>query len=957
MKKNLVSSGRILDSFVKVRPHILDLRGDNVITHSPLEHLKSSSSKYIWTPEPSEDLDPETDLDYNQQQLDLNSKINNSDDISNKNPEPIVSDSKIKQTDSEYCSQSSGNEHISSKTDSSMFKLDKLVQQMISLCQVPRFIDNGGFWAYSVPSPAKDPKLVYLSPSAAAILGFEDKEYIERINEYLFKRNENEKSAQNESKTLTYVPDNTLSDEVTLLEQILSGNVTFRDLYPISYCYGGHQFGTWAGQLGDGRAMSLFHILSNAKKSNSKEPSLDQFADSQTYHPSEVSEDMINQTYNLKINSDDQKNTQPNSKSETSDYIVKTSHKNDLKSELYSYDGYELALKGSGKTVFSRFADGLAILSSSVREFLISEHMAHLGIPTTRALSLISTLNPVFRDLDVEENGAIVARFSPSWIRFGNIQNASSMKKQIEMDNKMAQKRKQSTSSNDNTVEKDKGTSNLNSESSSKQTGEEEVTEHEAGESLKSALVDTAGTIENDPVIEILDFVIRHHFPEIQKNKDGFVFEYKDASDPEQDLTVKVNKYAYLFERISTLSANLVADWMAVGFCHGVLNTDNMSVLGLTLDYGPFSFMNGYDSEFICNKSDEAGRYAFDQQPKVVLWNLIRLASAMYDYMDIYRTKSVDKNTDLKPELTNSKAKLADSNNLSNNSGKKESEEESKDNFKKEKNEMITRMFSKYSQQYSERYINKLLKKMGLISPVSYVSKENQNKVFDAVGGKYLSIMEKCSLDYTNSFRRLSKLVNILFSSETVNVGLLDPDQEREITQWAENLVFLSTSQNLESSDSPWYKSNNSDLSKVNISDNNTPKNELEDSKNHSERSDLQDAVRDLVDFAKNVYYPHLEKSINEGVAQLNLKNENVAKSSTLDNSSETKENNTQSSGLGLESAEYKQKAKEISKSMDSINPQFVLRNWITEDIMYYSRNSANLNKEGSAMKKDETKR
>ncbi|KPN71123.1 YdiU family protein [Neisseria sp. 83E34] len=198
---------------------------------------------------------------------------------------------------------------------------------------------------------------------------------------------------------------------------------------------------------------------------------------------------------------------------------------------------WEWQLKGAGKTPFSRFADGRAVLRSSIREYLCSEAMHGLGIPTTRALCIAGSNDAVFRE--TPETAAVVTRISPSFIRFGHF-------------------------------------------------------EYFYHKGLHEYLQPLA------------DFLIRHHFPECTQ-----------ADQP----------YLALLQTISERTADLVAAWQAVGFCHGVLNTDNMSALGLTIDYGPFGFLDAYDRRHVCNHSDSGGRYAYNEQPYVVHWNLSRLAS------------------------------------------------------------------------------------------------------------------------------------------------------------------------------------------------------------------------------------------------------------------------------------------------------------------------------------------
>ncbi|CAN0902015.1 Protein adenylyltransferase SelO, partial [Linum grandiflorum] len=243
---------------------------------------------------------------------------------------------------------------------------------------------------------------------------------------------------------------------------------------PFAQNYGGHQFGTWAGQLGDGRAISLGETL--------------------------------------------------NSRGER----------------------WELQLKGAGKTPYSRFADGLAVLRSSVREFLCSEAMHHLGIPSTRALSLVTTGKLVTRDM--EEPGAIVCRVAPSFLRFGSYQlHASRGKEDLEI------------------------------------------------------------------VRALADYAISHHFPHIENMDKSSVVVFS----------------AWMVE-IAERTAYVVARWQGVGFTHGVLNTDNMSILGLTIDYGPFGFLDAFDPSFTPNTTDLPGRrYCFANQPDIGLWNIAQFGATL----------------------------------------------------------------------------------------------------------------------------------------------------------------------------------------------------------------------------------------------------------------------------------------------------------------------------------------
>jgi uncharacterized protein YdiU (UPF0061 family) len=248
--------------------------------------------------------------------------------------------------------------------------------------------------------------------------------------------------------------------------QALSGNGQLVGSRLSSSVYSGHQFGVWAGQLGDGRAISLGEA-----------------------------------------------------------------------------NGVEWQLKGAGPTPFSRMGDGRAVLRSSIREFLCSEAMHGLGIPTTRALCVTGSDATVRRE--TLETAAVVTRVAPSFIRFGHFEHFSF----------------------------------------NNQHGE-----------LKT----------------LADYVIERFYPECRDSTDW-------AGNP----------YAALLATVTQRTASMVVRWQTVGFCHGVMNTDNMSILGLTIDYGPFQFLDGYHPGHICNHSDHQGRYAFDKQPQVAYWNLYCLGQAL----------------------------------------------------------------------------------------------------------------------------------------------------------------------------------------------------------------------------------------------------------------------------------------------------------------------------------------
>eukprot|EP01018_Ginkgo_biloba_P033232 Gb_08627 [translate_table: standard] len=280
---------------------------------------------------------------------------------------------------------------------------------------------------------------------------------------------------------------------------IFSGALPLKGSLPYAQCYGGHQFGMWAGQLGDGRAVTIGEIVNGRG------------------------------------------------------------------------ERWELQLKGAGKTPYSRFADGLAVIRSSIREFLCSEAMDCLGIPTTRALCLVTTGKGVVRDMfydgnPKEEPGAIVCRVAQSFLRFGSYQIHASR-------------------------------------------GEEDL----------------------QIVCTLLDYTIRHHFPQFDNllsKADEFSLKPEGLEKSSIDLTS--NKYAAWLCEVAERTAVLIAKWQGVGFTHGVLNTDNMSVLGLTIDYGPFGFLDAFDPKYTPNTTDVPGRrYCFANQPDIGMWNVAQLASTL----------------------------------------------------------------------------------------------------------------------------------------------------------------------------------------------------------------------------------------------------------------------------------------------------------------------------------------
>jgi serine/tyrosine/threonine adenylyltransferase len=297
-------------------------------------------------------------------------------------------------------------------------------------------------WSRVVPTPVAAPRLLAYSPEMAGLLGLGEAEII-----------------------------------APAMVNALGGNGLLPGSEPYATVYGGHQFGHWAGQLGDGRAIYLGEVVANAKR-------------------------------------------------------------------------WELQLKGAGPTPYSRRADGRAVLRSSIREFLCSEAMHHLGVPTTRALSLVATGDKVMRDMfydgnPAHEQGAIVCRVAPSFTRFGHFE-------------------------------------------------------------IHAARNDVA------LLQKLVDFTIDRDFAGV---------------DFPQELIEKIGAW---FSVIAERTAIMVAHWMRVGFVHGVMNTDNMSILGLTIDYGPYGWVDNFDPGWTPNTTDAEGkRYCYGRQPEIARWNMERLASAL----------------------------------------------------------------------------------------------------------------------------------------------------------------------------------------------------------------------------------------------------------------------------------------------------------------------------------------
>lgn len=331
---------------------------------------------------------------------------------------------------------------------------------------------------------------------------------------------------------------------------------------PLAMLYAGHQFGQYVPQLGDGRAIMLGEISLGKRKP--------------------------------------------------------------WTAEGMTTDRIEIQLKGSGQTPYSRQGDGRAVLRSTIREYLCSEAMHGLGIPTTRALAIIGSDDEVYRER--AEPGAILTRLAPSHVRFGSF----------------------------------------------------EVFFYRD---------------QFDRIRTLADYVLSYHYPDL-----------KDASNP----------YLALFSEVMQRTARLIAQWQAVGFAHGVMNSDNMSILGLTLDYGPFGFMQAYQPGYICNHSDHGGRYAFDQQPEMGLFNLSCLAQALLPLLD----DKPDKGAEIAKDV-----------------------------------------LAQYQPLFIKEYAALMRQKLGLVE----AHEEDQSLLSDL-----LNLMEANQVDYTILFRRLANF-NSWISARTLS--------------------------------------------------------------------------------------------------------------------------------------------------------------------------------------------
>lgn len=319
-----------------------------------------------------------------------------------------------------------------------------MLEQIFAHTQIENdFADLGGeFSTPLAPQPLNDPQWVHFNKELAGRLGLD-----------------------------LSVP----GTKKALLE-IVSGHTPLPQGQTVAAVYSGHQFGIWAGQLGDGRA----HLLGRV---------------------------------------------------------------------VYGKQSLEWQLKGSGRTPYSRMGDGRAVLRSTIREYLASHAMQALGVPTTEALGIVTSSDPVYREQ--VEQAAIVLRTAPTFIRFGSFEHW-----------------------------------------------------HHQPQHMAT----------------LLRYSIARFFPELSPLTDWRQYE---------QIKLSAELVCRWFAELVQRTARMVAHWQVLGFCHGVMNTDNMSILGLTIDYGPYAFMDEFQYAFTPNTTDRGGRYSWYQQPPVAFWNLSRLASAL----------------------------------------------------------------------------------------------------------------------------------------------------------------------------------------------------------------------------------------------------------------------------------------------------------------------------------------
>ncbi|KAK2755663.1 hypothetical protein FQN54_005812 [Arachnomyces sp. PD_36] len=472
----------------------------------------------------------------------------------------------------------------------------------------PRLV-KGALYTYVRPEPSTEPELLGVSPQAMADIGLKEGE--EKTQEF---------------------------------KDMVAGNRIFWDeetktgVYPWAQCYGGWQFGSFAGQLGDGRAITLFESIN----------------------------------------------------------------------PLTSFR-YELQLKGAGLTPYSRFADGKAVLRSSIREYIISEALNALGIPTTRALSLTLLPNSSVRRERMEP-GAIVTRFAESWIRIGTFD-----------------------------------------------------------------ILRARG--DRDLLRKVANYVAEDVFPGWESLPSTLPVEKIDSSTPDIDnpprgvpaseMQGEENRFARLYREIVRRNARSVAAWQAYGFMNGVLNTDNTSIFGLSIDYGPFAFMDNFDPQYTPNHDDQLLRYSYKNQPSIIWWNLVRLGESFGEL--IGSGDKVDDETFVTKGVT----------------------EDFAPSLIKRAETIIDRAGEEYKTVFMNEYKRHMTLRLGL--------KTQHSEDFTTLFSNLLDTLEALELDFNHFFRRLSgvslsdletedqrkNIASIFFHSEGVGgIGNTEDSAKDRIGKW-----------------------------------------------------------------------------------------------------------------------------------------------------------------------------
>lgn len=489
----------------------------------------------------------------------------------------------------------------------------------------PRQVRNGLF-TWVRPEPQQDPELLAVSPAALRDLNIQPSE------------------ATTDAFQQFAVGNTLLGWD----EQKLEGG------YPWAQLYGGFQFGQWAGQLGDGRAISLFETITPTK-------------------------DPI---------------------------TAKTETK------------YEVQLKGAGLTPYSRFADGKAVLRSSIREFVVSEALHALGIPSTRALALSSLPHSRVLREDGFEPGAIVVRFAQSWVRLGNFD-----------------------------ILRARGERTL-IRTLATYVGEEVLG---GWERLPGRLSDP----DNPTEAPDLDFP-----PRGLVGKDG-VQGPKDAAE---------NRFARLYREVARRNATTVAKWQAYGFMNGVLNTDNTSIYGLSIDFGPFAFMDTFDPAYTPNHDDHMLRYSYKNQPTIIWWNLVRFGEAIGELIGA--------------------GEMVDSDHFV-NEGVSEGAETDELVARAEK--LITQTGEEYKAVFLAEYKRLMTARLGL--------RKFQEVDFKELFSELLDTLEALELDFNHFFRRLSSIktadlateearkerAGVFFAKDGISAaGVAEGDARKRMAQWLE---------------------------------------------------------------------------------------------------------------------------------------------------------------------------